>query len=302
MAHPQYKTYEDRFLDAVATELGLVDESALFFKARVCRQFSDKYATNTRLVEDVNFLQAVFLDRYREDDRKWLAGQADTKLKETLRRKIKPIIEANQWTVKGREIRGWKDLIEFLRNDYFEKWWQKNRELLESDRDGWEQLWNRVTCWDGIKIKTSKIPTLEFDASAWEGETEDVPSFSWDEALRYEVRSNQIGYLTLIQKYASGSFYLFAPSLLVKQPIQPAREHRFPSERLPYLPLKAGSIGEERIVAIISETKPDFCWLEADNQKPKELQDRDLQEVLRFIRREGNCEVIGARFRIVPPS
>lgn len=301
MLHPQYDTHEDKFLDSVATELGLVDDSALFFKARVCRQFSGKYSTNTRLVEDVNFLQTVFLDRYREDDLKWFSEQSIGRLKDTLR-KVKPKIKEKNWRLKDREIIDWDDLVKFLRNGYFEEWWQKNRELLESDRDYWEQLWNRVTCWDGIKIKTSKIPTLEFDASAWGGETEDVPSFSWDEALRYEVRSNQMGYLTLIQKYASGSFYLFAPSLLVKQPIQPAQEHRFPSERLPYLPLKAGSIGEERIVAIISETKPDFRWLEAYDQRPKELQERDLQEVLRFIRREGNCEVIGARFRIVPPS
>ncbi|NJM69258.1 MAG: DUF4384 domain-containing protein [Scytonema sp. RU_4_4] len=303
MASPQYNEYESQFLDSVADELGLVDESANFFKARVTRRFSESCAKTTQLVKDKTFLKTVFPSRHEEEDSKWLSSEAIYKLREVLR-KIK---KQNNWELGDKKIITWDDLIKFLRNDYFNKW-LKIHEPKISPISFWEKLWNKVTSFTGIKISSLKeigaeISTLEFNLEEIGLEQEDeMPTFPWSSELSYEINSQQHGYLTLIQKYSSEKLYLFSPSCLIKQPSQPAQNHRFPSSRLSFLPLKAGITGVDWVIAIISQNKPSLSCIQTEDQKPLQLKESDLQEFLNFLEQEPNCEVIGTKFKIIQPA
>lgn len=295
--NPQYNKYESQFLDSVASTLKLVDQDASVFKARSSRKFTEKYKTNTQLVKDRDFLKTVNISISK--DLMWTYKEAETKLKETLRN-CQDKIDENNWKLGDRKIRSWKNLIIFLRNYYFPIWWEENRELI-IDRKIWEELWEQVTSFTGITIRAKKISTLEFDGSSWGEQEEKMPTFPWDSELRYEIKSQQPGYLTLIQKYASEKLYLFSPSCLVRQPYQPAQNHQFPSSRLSFLPLKAGIAGVDWVIAIISQKKPSLSWIREENQKPLQLEESNLQELLNFIELEQDCEVIGTKFRIVEP-
>jgi hypothetical protein len=299
MANPLYDKYESQFLDSVAAELGLVDDHASFFKVRSERRFSERYTTNTQLVKNKEFLKRVYPFDYKEDNLKVLSSQAEEKLKYTFSKKIKPKITKKNWTLDGKEIQDWNAFIAFLRNDYFTLWWEENKDLLTNP---WEQLWEKVNSFEGITIKAKTVPTLEFDGSAWGEEEEEIPTFTWNKELKYEIKSQQVGYLTLIQKYASGKLKLLSPSFLVSQPHQPSQMHRFPSAKFIFLPLKAGIMGEDWIVAIISQEKPSFSWVKVEEQKPLDLKESDLQEVLNFINQEPNCEIIGTKLRIKAPA
>lgn len=286
MFSTKYEEREEEFLQDMATKYGFTGKTWNVFKERFSQEnieFQDKeIATALQIhltVRDESDPCTIFRDHLKKITNK--LGEAGCDYK---------------GVVQGR----WEIARQWLREIKYPEWLANHPDRLLGNF--WEQLWSKVTSFEGITFKTPpQLETAGLDPAAWEGEQEKIFTIGWDNKLSYEINSQQPGYLTLIQKYSSGELYFLSPSCFVKQPCEPAQQHIFPSAKCSFLPLQKYVTGMELLVAVVSQKNPSFSWVKAEDQKPLKLQDSNLQELLEFIEREPNCEIIGTKLRIVDP-
>jgi Domain of unknown function (DUF4384) len=303
----QYDRYEADFLKSVANELNLGGLYGSIFKARVSRKFAGSSNTSTDLEEASDFLKAAYPnDKIRE------GRNVRGDISETLRA-IKKSIEKQGWSLDDNNndteiIKNWKKLTSFLQDTYFPKWYEKYVSVV-STIEPWDLLWEKVTSDDGISI-INRTKKLDIFIPELCDDEEIAITFSWNEEIRYEITSKKKGFLTLIYKNSTGKILLLSPSFLIENykssSLDAETTHHFP--RCPgryYLPLKSGITGVDYVIAIISEDRLSFSWTKDETQKPPELNQDNLSELLRFIedaRNYDRLDIIGTRYRIVAPE
>ena len=110
-----------------------------------------------------------------------------------------------------------------------------------------------------------------------------------DSEIKFEVRLERRGYLTLLERGTSGEFYCLSPSFLGALPIFDAGVVSLPMEGAPvdYFRLD-GKPGVEEIIAGISQERPRLSWLPQGDQPPLLLEGKHLQEFLTYFQAESD--------------
>ena len=118
--------------------------------------------------------------------------------------------------------------------------------------------------------------------------------------IKFEVRLERPGYLTLLEKNTSGQFYCLYPSFLGTLPVFDAGVVSLPMEGAPvnYFTL-TGKLGIEEIIAAIAPERPKLDWLPEGNQPPLLLEGKHLQEFLRYFRGEPNSTLWYMNYKVV---
>lgn len=299
MISTRYEDHEEDFLKSIATEYGFTGITWHVFIERFSQKNID--VDNAEIAESLYLKDTIIPTRKDQKTREYKKPVPDQIFQYHLNKNICDKFEKDGCDYEGATKARWKKARKWLEDVKYPEWLAKHPDRLL--RNLWQQLWEKVTSFEGITIKTSpELAHLGIDPAAWGEKEEQIFTIGWDNKLSYEVNSQQPGYLTLIQKYSSGELYLFSPSCLVIHPYQPTQKHIFPSAKCSFLPLQKYVTGMELLVAIISQKNPSFSWIKAEDQKPLQLEDSNLQELLEFIDRESNCEIIGTKFRIVEPA
>ena len=111
--------------------------------------------------------------------------------------------------------------------------------------------------------------------------------------IKFEVRLERPGYLTLLERGTSGEFYCLSPSFFGALPIFDAGVVSLPMEGAPvdYFTL-TGERGVEEIIAAIAPERPRLNWLPQGDQPPLLLEGKHLQEFLTYFQAESDSLII----------
>ena len=118
--------------------------------------------------------------------------------------------------------------------------------------------------------------------------------------IKFEVRLERPGYLTLLERGTSGEFYCLSPSFLGALPIFDAGVVSLPMEGAPvdYFKLD-GEPGVEEIVAAIAPERPRLNWLPQGDQPPLLLEGKHLQEFLTYFQAESDSTLWYMYYEVV---
>lgn len=301
----EYKDVESEFLEAMATKYEFEGNTRTAFLIR----FREKDAEMDNKNLSIEYATELTLNtrQSRENNNNHQEPNAEIILRDRLRVICDKFENPNESEQEGCQYNSktkgkWKIAKAWLREKVFPEW-VKQQQKLNNPISLWQQLWNRVTSTTGITIKDIAKPnTLGIDATVWGGSKENIPQFSSRESkLIYEIEIKQGGYLILLEK-SSEQVYCFSPSCLVKKFYHPAGVHNFPYKvnpfQITYIPLEEGISSTEEIVAIVSQTQPSFSWLKSETEPPLELDKTHLKDLLDFLDREQELEMMSARYLV----
>ena len=118
--------------------------------------------------------------------------------------------------------------------------------------------------------------------------------------IKFEVRLERPGYLTLLERGTSGEFYCLSPSFLGALPIFDAGVVSLPMEGAPvdYFKLD-GEPGVEEIIAAIAPERPRLNWLPQGDQPPLLLEGKHLQEFLTYFQAESDSTLWYMYYEVV---
>lgn len=329
MVHFQYKQYEIHFLEDIALEAKLLnDEYKKIFINTCLLEYRDKHNNiRKQITEDENFLIAIYgkealygkdfdsLSPEKKAERKAERIKDKSNLVKEKYREIIPKIEGKleQEGFRLTETKKWKEMVSVLQNSYFPRWFQENESRLaefKPDRtlDAWQQLWNNATS-ENIIVQEWGNPTIE--VADIDVDQPQILQFTWESKIYYDIKFQQPGYLILLQKFVSGDFYCLAPSSFLCNWEDNLPEANFPSyfshANRRYVKVKRGYSGIEKVLAIVTEKKPELSWLPSKDEKPKKITDtveRDLQELLDFLEsldkeKNSNFEIIKTEYEVL---
>ncbi|MDE5091491.1 MAG: DUF4384 domain-containing protein [Trichodesmium sp. St18_bin3_1_1] len=249
MPEESYKNNEVAFLGEVADKLSLKDNTRLVFIERF--QINNDDLNNAALAD-------VLLTNLRHNNT----------MRDALRRIFKKL------EVEGCHFNdATRDKVNIAR--------QWLREVLYP----WYQLKNMAT-------STNKMGPVLQGMSTMDMYTVDPhypKTVPLDSEIKFEVRLERRGYLTLLERGTSGEFYCLSPSFLGALPIFDAGVVSLPMEGAPvdYFRLD-GKPGVEEIIAGISQERPRLSWLPQGDQPPLLLEGKHLQEFLTYFQAESD--------------
>ncbi|NEP26901.1 DUF4384 domain-containing protein, partial [Moorena sp. SIO3I6] len=117
--------------------------------------------------------------------------------------------------------------------------------------------------------------------------------------IKFRVNLDSVGYLLLLNKGTTGKVYCLSPSGYVPEPYLPAGITILPQNSSPKTSFKVtGTLGLEQLVAIVTTDKPPLDWLPRGIQKPLQLNEKHLNQLLEYLDRSSDCQVLYMEYTV----
>jgi hypothetical protein len=268
---PRYEEHETDFLEAMATHFCFTGKTRLVFVKRFREQYAEW--NDKTLADD---LEVDLLEGTKKKDAAIV-----------LRDRLKTIcdkLEDEGCDFKDTTTGRWKIGKAWLRNELFPQW-AKTRGLITETLLTLEKLWNQ------IKLKatpTEKMgPVLVEGVSTldmYEPESKYLQTVKLGSHIQFHLELENTGHLILLEKGTSGRLWCLCPSFFAPQSYLNSEKAVLPQKNSPQTSFKVTGVpGREEIVAIIAATSPPFPWLPKADQKPLQLLEPHLQELLTYF-------------------
>lgn len=316
MASNQYREYELIFLQELAKTIKFSnDEYRTIFLNSCLLEFRERFTTRAKMARDSDFITRIYAKEYDEETSKIIGDSLREKFS-VINRQVEATLKekAEEQGINFEEFpknNKWQAIMSYLETEYFNVWLEDNKERIEENKisssdyrlDGWRQLWNSAK-YGSIVVKNYDVPsenTLDINTEKWKKKK--IYRFPWKTQLYYQIETKVAGYFILIQKFASGNIWCFAPSTLIRDFKKYSGVHRFPdlinAENDPCIEVEAGITGLERVLVIVTQNKPDFDWLPTNEDIPEQIDETILEDLVNFISQEEEFEIIKTEYMVV---
>ncbi|MFB2971685.1 DUF4384 domain-containing protein [Aerosakkonema sp. BLCC-F183] len=271
---PRYEDYEGNFLDAMTTRFGFTGKNSLIFEKRFLED-------NRELTHEA--LAAKFAEKLNKGTEN---GEAYRIFRQQLSAICKKL-EAAGCPPPSKGVDRWKNAKCWLREEVFPQW-AKEQGLVALHP--WEQLLKLATPTDKMGPKLFGMLDM---GSPYE---ECLPLGS---NIVFEVKLETPGYLLLLEKGTTGRFWCLCPSVYAPQPSLPVGVAVLPQRASGKKSFKiTGSIGLEQLVAVIGKEKPSLDWLPEGSGKTLQLEERHLNELLKYLECSGDWKVLYREYTV----
>ncbi|MCL2934167.1 MAG: DUF4384 domain-containing protein [Trichodesmium sp. MAG_R03] len=254
MLETSYKDNEMNFLEEIANKLKLKDKTRLVFIERL--KTDNDHRNNPALA---TFLSQSLLENTSQK------ATSDIILRDSLRTIFKKL------EIEGCDFHGaTRDKVKIAK--------QWLRQIVYP----WHLLKNMAT-------STNKMGPVPQGADIYKADSDYPKTVPLGSEIKFEVRLEHPGSLTLLEKGTSGKFYCLSPSFLATSSIFDAGIISLPMEGAPvnYFQLN-GKPGVEEIIAAIASEPPKLDWLPKPDQPPLLLEGKHLQEFWAYF--EGKSD------------
>lgn len=199
---------------------------------------------------------------------------------------------------KNTKLKIWDAARTWLISDFFPEYLKTISP--QTSIELWQELWTKAEDSNIIIPDQENDTTLDLDdlgvgvAGVWNDNKNDCPSFPIGSKIKYQFNMNGCQYLIVIEKFASGEFYCFAPSQF-----SPSFPLVYDRVILPYNNVFTVQppTGTEEIIAVFSNDKPEISWLPKFTELPLELKEEHLADILSYVN-DNNCSMVRSKYLI----
>ena len=270
MLHKTDRDREAAFLEEIADKFKLKDKTRLVFIERFKVDNDD--LTNQALAD-------VLSDNLLQNASK--KAIPDIVLRDCLSKTIFKKLEAEGCDFNGAN----RDKVEIAK-----RW-------LREVAYPWYQLKNTATFTDKMGPRIQEISKMDM----WQSDSDYPHTIPLGSKIKFEVKLERPGYLTLLEKGTSGKLYCLSPSFFAPAPhFNQTGVASLPQEGARINSFKlTGKPGVEEIVAAIAPQRPKLDWLPKPDQRPLLLQGKHLQEFLAYFQGKSDCTLWYMDYQVV---
>ena len=268
MLEKSYINDEAAFLEKIADKLDLKDKTRCVFIERF--KINNDDLNNSALADDLN--NSALADVLS-------INLSENTLRDSLRRIFKKLED------EGCHFNGaTRDKVDIAK--------QWLREIIYP----WQILKNMATSTNKMGPVLKGMSTMDM----YKVDSDYPKTVPLGSQIKFEVRLERPGYLTMLERGTSGEFYCLSPSFLGALPIFDAGVVSLPMEGAPvdYFKLD-GEPGVEEIVAAIAPERPRLNWLPQGDQPPLLLEGKHLQEFLTYFQAESDSTLWYMYYEVV---